>query len=176
MNKSRTDFASATLLNEIYACGGYDAQYESLGTAEVYDPVLDVWGFLPNMTKKRDCATSVAFKNKVYVIGGYDGDQTLTSVEIFNPATNEWSFGPSLQIPRLDAKAIVYNGKIFVIGGDNGNYWTNNGLKTVEVYDPQVSANWIVQQQQLTVGRFYFAVTLLDNKILISGGHTGDKI
>ena len=174
MNEGRTDFASATLLNKIYACGGYDAQYESLGTAEVYDPVLDVWGFLPNMTKKRGCATSVAFKNKVYVIGGYDGDQTLTSVEIFNPATNEWSFGPSLQVPRMGAKAIAYNARIFVIGGcetlEGGHQ------KTVEVYDPQVSSNWIVQQQQLTVERAHFAVTLHDNKILISGGHTGDKI
>ena len=175
MNKSRTDFASATLLNKIYACGGYDAQYESLGTSEVYDPVLDVWGFLPNMTKKRDCATSVAFKNKVYVIGGYDGVQTLTSVEIFNPATNEWSFGPPLQVPRLGAKAIVYTDKIFVIGGWE-TYLSRSPMKTVEVYDPLVSANWIVQEQQLTAGRANFAVTLLDNKILISGGYTGDKI
>ena len=43
----------------------------------------------------------------------------------------------------------------------------------MEVYDPLVSANWIVQQQQLTVERSHFEVTLLDNKILISGGATG---
>jgi hypothetical protein len=33
-----------------------------------------------------------------------------------------------------------------------------------------------VQQQQLTVGRSYFAVTLLDNKILVSGGFTDDYV
>ena len=158
-------------MKKIYACGGYNGQ-EELRSVEIYDPVLDVWELGPNMTEVRFDAACVAFNNKIYVIGGYDEDQIHTSVEIFNPATNEWSFGPSLQVPRAFAQAIVYNAKIFVIGGCDGT----SRLKTVEVYDPLVSANWIVQQQQLTVGRSHFAVTLLDNKILISGGFTGDKI
>ena len=172
MNKRRSCFSSATLMKKIYACGGYNGQ-ERLRSVEIYDPVLDVWELGPNMTEVRSGAACVSFNNKIYVIGGIpDGDQILTSVEIFNPATNEWSFGPSLQVPRAGAKAIAYNAKIFVIGGHDGT----SQLKTVEVYDPLVSANWIVQQQQLTVERSHFEVTLLDNKILISGGYTGDKI
>ena len=163
MNESRSSFASATLMNRIYACGGMSVQGE-LRSVEFHDPVLDVWGFLPDMTEVRSDAACVAFNNRIYVIGGDNGYQTHTSVEIFNPVTNEWSFGPSLQIPRLDAKAIVYNGKIFVIGGFN---WISNvSHSTVEVYDPLVSQNWIVQQQQLMVGRSHFAITLMDNKIL----------
>ena len=162
-------------MKKIYACGGFNGE-EGLRSVEIYDPVLDVWELGPNMTEARSDAACVAFNNK-NVIGGYDadGDQIHSSVEIFNPATNEWSFGPSLQVPRAGAKAIAYNAKIFVIGGCDGTDGTSQ-LKTVEVYDPLVSANWIVQQQQLTVGRSHCAVTLLDNKILISGGYTGDKI
>ena len=171
MNESRAWFASAILKHKIYACGGYNYQNGNLRSVEIYDPVLDVWGLLPSMTEVRMNAACVAFNNKIYVIGGYAGGQIHASVEIFNPATNEWSFGPPLQVPRYGAKAIVYTDKIFVIGGYE--MLSLSPMKIVEVYDPLVSANWIVQQQQLTVGRSFFAVTLLDNKILISGGATG---
>ena len=140
MNKFRSYVASATLMNKIYASGGYGDR-----SVEVYDPVLDVWEFLPQMTRIRIQAACVAFNNKIYVIGGFDGDQTHTSVEIFNPATNEWSFGPSLQVPRFGATAVAYNDKIFVIGGDDGI----RRLKTVEVYDPLVSPNFKLQEKQL---------------------------
>ena len=111
----------------------------------------------------------MAFNNKIYVIGGFDGDQTHTSVEIFNPATNEWSFGPSLQVRRSGVKAIAYNDKIFVIGGYDGT----RRLKTVEVYDPLVSPYFQLQDKQLLQRRSNFAVTLTDDKIFIMGGYDG---
>ena len=168
MNESRCLIASATLKNKIYACGGYKAHGSWLQSAEVYDPVLDVWEFLPPMTEVRSDAACVPFNNKIYVIGGKDShDQIHTSVEVFNPATNEWSFGPSLQVPRVGAKAIVYNDKIFVIGGYDGT----RRLKTVEVYDPLVSPYFQLQANQLMVRRCNFAVTLTDDKIIIMGGN-----
>jgi len=171
MNERRCYVASATLMNKIYACGGYNAQ-ERLRSVEIYDPVLDVWGLLPNMTEVRSDAAAVAFNNKIYVIGGFDGDQIHTSVEIFNPATNEWSFGPSLQVPRSGVKAIAYNDKIFVIGGYDGT----RRLKTVEVYDPLVSPYFQLQDKKLNVRRSNFAVTLTDDKIFVMGGYDGKGV
>lgn len=168
MNERRCYVASATLMDKIYACGGYNAQ-DRLRSCEIYDPVLDVWGFLPQMTEVRSDAACVAFNNKIYVIGGFDGDQIHTSVEIFNPATNEWSFGPSLQVCRSGVKAIAYNDKIFVIGGYDGT----RRLKTVEVYDPLVSPYFQLQDKQLMQRRSNFAVTLTDDKIFIMGGYDG---
>ena len=166
MNERRWFVASATLMEKIYACGG-GWQGESLHSAEIYDPVLDVWGFLPQMTEGRSNAACVAFNNKIYVIGGRDGNQIHTSVEIFNPATNEWSFGPPLQVPRCGARAVAYYDKILVIGGYDGT----RRLKTVEVYDPLVSPNFKLQEKQLNSIRSKFAVTVTDDKILIMGGY-----
>ena len=162
MNKMRFYVASATLMNKIYASGGYGDR-----SVEVYDPVLDVWEFLPQMTRIRIQAACVAFNNKIYVIGGRDGNQIHTSVEIFNPATNEWSIGPPLQVPRCGARAVAYYDKICVIGGYDGT----RRLKTVEVYDPLVSPNFKLQEKQLNIRRFNFAVTVTDDKILIMGGY-----
>ena len=78
MNERRRSIASATLMNKIYACGGYNAQ-DRLRSVEIYDPVLDDWRFLPQMTEARSAAACVAFNNKIYVIGGFDGDQIHTS-------------------------------------------------------------------------------------------------
>jgi N-acetylneuraminic acid mutarotase len=173
MNEMRWFVASATLMDKIYAFGGRNAQ-ERLRSAEIYDPVLDVWGFLPQMTDVRSGAAGVAFNNKIYVIGGSYGNtnQIHTSVEIFNPATNEWSFGPSLQVPRTGAKAIAYNDKIFVIGGYDGT----RVLKTVEIYDPLVSPYFQLQDKQLLQERSIFAVTLTDDKIFIMGGYDGRRV
>merc|ERR1712051_316998 len=121
------------------------------------------------MTEVRSNAACVAFNNKIYVIGGFDGDQIHTIVEIFNPATNEWSFGPSLQVGRSGGKAIAYNDKIFVIGGNDGT----RVLKTVEIYDPLVSPYFQLQDKQLLQERSYFAVPLTDDKIFIMGGYDG---
>ncbi len=171
MNERRCYVASATLMNKVYACGGYNTQTR-LRSVEVYEPVLDIWGLLPNMTEVRSDAACVAFNNKIYVLGGFDGDQIHTSVEIFNPATNEWSFGPSLQVPRLNGKAIVYKDKIFVIGGDDGT----RRLKTVEIYDPLVSPYFQLQAKQLMVRRSNFAVTVTDDKIFVMGGYDGKGV
>ena len=174
MNEIRRYVASATLMNKIYACGGSNFQ-DRLRSVEIYDPVLDVWGFLPDMTEVRSEAACVAFNNKIYVIGGFNGDQIHTSVEIFNPATNEWSFGPSLQVPRSGVKAIAYNDKIFVIGGIGG-YDGTRTLKTVEVYDPLVSPYFQLQAKQLMVPRSGFAVTVTDDKIFAMGGYDGRRV
>ena len=70
----------------------------------MYDPKMNTWKMLPEMNCVRSDAACVTFNNKVYVIGGFDGDQIHQSVEIYDPIHNEWSFGPQLQVPRSGVK------------------------------------------------------------------------
>ena len=158
-------------MGKVYACGGFNGNIR-LRSAEVYDPVLDVWGALPNMANIRSDSACVSYKNKIYVIGGFDGDQIHTSVEIFNPATNEWSFGQPLQTPRSGVRAVVYHNKIFVIGGYDGV----RRLRSVEVLDPDRSPYWQQQTNKLLTRRSNFAVTVTDDKILIMGGYDGHGV
>ena len=171
MNDGRCYVASATLNDKIYACGGFNGTIR-LRSAEIYDPVLNQWGALPDMALIRSDAACVAYNKKIYVIGGFDGDQIHTSVEIFNPATNEWSFGQPLQTPRSGVRAVVYHNKIFVIGGYDGV----RRLKSVEVLDPDSSPYWQQQTNKLHTRRSNFAVTVTDDKILIMGGYDGHGV
>ena len=84
---------------------------------------------------------AVKYKNKVYVIGGYDSSY-LNKVLIFNPM-NDFTHieGPPLITKRsYHACGLMTNGqqpKIVVAGGYNPNY-----LSSVEIFDPTVN-NWI---------------------------------
>ena len=134
---------------------------------------LDQWSILPSMLRVRSDAACVAFDGKIYVIGGFDGEQIHSSVEIFNPRTEEWSFGPQLNHARSGVKACVYHDKIFVIGGYDGI----ERLKSVEVLDPASSPNWqYLINSQLLVRRSNFAVTVTDDKILVAGGYDGHGV
>lgn len=95
-------------------------------------------------------ATAVESKNyrivfvlsdSLYVIGGHDGTQSLSSVEVLDhPSAAEWRVGPSLTIPRANTHAVVVNMPdalsttkcaIYAIGGFNGN----NFLNSIEVLE-----------------------------------------
>jgi influenza virus NS1A-binding protein len=62
------------------------------------------------------------------VIGGSDGQSSLSSVEIYDMSTQTWSVGPSLNTPRANVGVAVLNGRPFAIGGYNGKTF----LDTVE--------------------------------------------
>eukprot|EP00450_Noctiluca_scintillans_P015452 CAMPEP_0194524874 /NCGR_PEP_ID=MMETSP0253-20130528/60185_1 /TAXON_ID=2966 /ORGANISM="Noctiluca scintillans" /LENGTH=186 /DNA_ID=CAMNT_0039369545 /DNA_START=57 /DNA_END=614 /DNA_ORIENTATION=+ len=69
-----------------------------------------------SMTDARN-ATMAARPCKLYVCGGLDGQQCLSSVERFDPADNTWDQMPSMQQWRWDAVAAVIKGDLFICGG-----------------------------------------------------------
>lgn len=60
------------------------------------------------------------FAGKIYVVGGSDGQYSLSTVEIFDMETQTWSHGPNLSVPRANVGLAVHNSRLFAIGGFNG--------------------------------------------------------
>ena len=58
--------------------------------------------------------------DKLYVVGGSDGQQSLSSVEIYDITTNAWSLGPSLSTPRANVAVALVQDKLFAVGGFSG--------------------------------------------------------
>ena len=48
-----------------------------------------------------------SFRGKIWVAGGCDAWNPLSSVEIYDPETNSWRLGPPMGTPRLVDK--LYN-------------------------------------------------------------------
>ena len=60
----------------------------------------------------------MAYRGKIYAIGGRSGPGDFGDVDVYDPATDAWTPGPSI-VPRGTAGAAVYCGAIYVFGGES---------------------------------------------------------
>jgi len=75
----------------------------------------------------RSHLVAVAFKDKIYAIGGVpmDSDDPSTTVEIFSLFRKTWKYGANLNVARYRPGACVMDNQLVVVGG---------GSCAVEVY------------------------------------------
>ena len=122
MNQSRSDFSLITVkkgdYEVIFAIGGFNGS-EYLNSTEYYDPRTNKWKTGPALRSARGGVCSVYNENKIYAIGGHDGNVRLTSVEVLdlNSANPEWRMGPNLNIGRSNHASVVIGSDILVAGG-----------------------------------------------------------
>lgn len=162
--------AAATLLpnGTVLITGGSDhgANGQPRASAELYDPVANIWTLAANMTTARESPTANLLPNgTVFVTGGLG----LTSTEIYDPALNTWTAAASMSNPRTLHKATsLPDGTVLVTGGETTNSW----LADSEVYDPATDT-WVLPS---TMGgaRSRHSATLLPNgTVIVVGGYDG---
>lgn len=56
-----------------------------------YDPKTDQWTMIAPMCTPRDAVGVCLLGDRLYAVGGYDGQQYLHDVECYDPVTNEWT-------------------------------------------------------------------------------------
>ena len=84
------------------------------------------------MSAARDGPAAAVFDGKLYVMGGYDGQNSLSTVERYDPAKNAWEAVAPMSAARDGPAAAVFDGKLYVMGGFEGQ----DELSSVEQYDP----------------------------------------
>lgn len=70
------------------------------------------WEEVAPLNTARSSHSAVVLNGEIYVLGGFDGTNSLSTVEIYNPTTNQWRFGTPM--PGTGGNAEVVNGKIYV--------------------------------------------------------------
>jgi hypothetical protein len=145
--------------------------------AELYDPSADAWSPTgPMIVPIRVSPTSTLLADgRMLVAGGAaqgGGGYVFTSAELYEPSTNSWSATPDMPAGGgYDKNAAVRlsNGQVLIAGGaspDEMDYYN-----TTELYDPLANA-WTTTAN-MSVVRYYFTLTLLQNgKVLAAGGMT----
>jgi kelch-like protein 18 len=68
----------------------------------------------------------------IYVLGGSDGQQELSSAEAFDLNTGIWLQLPHMVVRRHGLAAVALAGKLFALGGFDGR----QELASVELFDP----------------------------------------
>ncbi|XP_034399665.1 kelch-like protein 5 isoform X2 [Cyclopterus lumpus] len=112
MAKRRGGVGVATWHGFLYAIGGHDAPASSLASrlsdcVERYDPQTDVWTAVAPMSISRDAVGVCLLGDRLYAVGGYDGQVYLNTVEAYDPQTNEWTQVAPLCLGRAGACVVA---------------------------------------------------------------------
>ena len=107
----RLGFSVVSLNGCLYAIGGQSEFKEksALKTVERYDPGLNEWTSVCEMTFKRCFHCACVCNEKIFVIGGIDDSgNMIKEIESYDPFKDEWCIKEYLQYP-LDDFAIFSN-------------------------------------------------------------------
>jgi len=129
MANAREGAVGAALGSHLYICGGNDGT-QTLRTVERFDADErngsshsgHTWMPLPGMSMRRDGAVGAVMRDRIYVCGGFDGEQSLSlrSTERFDPATGVWKLNSPMLARRAGAAAAIVAGQLYVCGGYDG--------------------------------------------------------
>lgn len=70
---------------------------------------------------------------QIYIVGGFNGQEVLSSAEVFDPDTKQWSFIRSMRSPRSGVSLIAYRDCLYALGGFNGYIRLNTGMRPVKM-------------------------------------------
>uniref|UniRef100_A0A8C1GCW5 Kelch-like family member 4 n=1 Tax=Cyprinus carpio TaxID=7962 RepID=A0A8C1GCW5_CYPCA len=96
MSKRRGGVGVATYNSFLYAVGGHDAPASNhcsrlSDSVERYDPKTDTWTTVSSLSVPRDAVGVCLLGDRLYAVGGYDGQTYLNSVESYDAQNNEWT-------------------------------------------------------------------------------------
>ncbi|XP_056456600.1 kelch-like protein 4 isoform X1 [Gadus chalcogrammus] len=112
MAKRRGGVGVATYNSFLYAVGGHDAPASThcsrlSDCVERYDPKTDVWTTVASLSVPRDAVGVGLLGDRLYAVGGYDGQSYLGTVESYDAQNNEWAEEVPLNIGRAGACVVV---------------------------------------------------------------------
>ena len=93
MNTGRSLAAAANIGHRIFVIGGSEdsGMFQlAIPTNEVYDCLLDEWSLIPCCLANRVAPGICSLANKIYIFGGRNQQESLTTVEVYDSTTNEW--------------------------------------------------------------------------------------
>ena len=116
------------------------------------------------MNEGRSFCAACANGDRLYVIGGFNGKKSVSSVEVFDTITQKWLSIPNMTTERDGCAAISIEDKIYVFGGSHGRKY----LSSAEVYD--ITTQEWTQIPEMKEERVNCAATAIGNRIYIVGG------
>ncbi|CAG09725.1 unnamed protein product [Tetraodon nigroviridis] len=79
----------------------------SISGVERYDPKTDMWTTVSSLSVSRDAVGVCLLGDRLYAVGGYDGQSYLNTVESYDAQNNEWTEEVPLNIGRAGACVVV---------------------------------------------------------------------
>lgn len=161
----RYSFGVGVVNDKIYKISSSASDLSANESVMEYDPITESWTQKAPMPIIRNGGIGViVLDDKIYAIGGHDGDET----RVYDPATDTWT----IKTPMLRENAYfgtgVIDNRIHVIGGIAGAHETH------DVYNPETDT-W-TESLSMPTGRQYLEVVVIDQTLFAIGGRIGGNI
>ncbi|XP_077289488.1 kelch-like protein 23 [Arctopsyche grandis] len=118
--------SASVIADKIYITGGRtneNGKTISTNKVQMYSVETNSWTYRAQMIQGRYNHSSVAFKGKLYVAGGYDSS-ILDSVEHYDPNANVWTAFIKLPQAAYAISLGCFQNKLFSMGGfDKSDVW-----------------------------------------------------
>ena len=153
-------------------------------TAKAGDDTGKVWirGWRKNpanMNTPRAGAAVALSGNHIYMIGGVDGKNFLTTTEYAeihdDGSIGPWVIGPDLNMDRGFDEAAVWGDYIYIVGGANGQYGKNllSSVERAKIEEDGSLGPWQIMDEELPVGIRCSKILLKGDDIYSLGGFSG---
>lgn len=167
---------TATLLRDgkVLIVGGTDLHGNSLSSAEIYDPVTNVFTSAGNLTATRSNHQATLLDNgKILITGADSNHSALSGAELYDTERGIFLPAGNMSAPReFHTATLLADGNVLIAGGSTGKPSPETVLSNAEIYNS--STNVFVPIGNMTERRYsHAAVGLADGRVLITGGSTG---
>lgn len=153
------------LNNKLYVFGGsITAAWSPTAEAYVFNPSNNTWVRLANMPRNLCLQTAVVIKGKIYLFGGFDGNNSVNNFFEYDPNTDSYRSITHLQPIQHGHVAVAVNDRMYVMGGVVAGTILNQCIS----YDPSNNA-WATHVSS-PLGNTYSFAAGLEKQIYLYGG------
>lgn len=182
-------FQAITYQNEVWVLGAFTGGYPHetpIPNIYIFNPDKNEWRVGPEIPadRRRGAAGVFVYKDKIYIVCGIqDGhwDGHVAWMDEYDPKSKQWKKLSDAPHVRDHVQAVVVDDKIYVAGGRRSTARIGQVLNTteaaVDVYDFK-SGKWstLAQSSNLPTLRAGNATVVLDKKVIVIGGESGEQV
>jgi hypothetical protein len=137
------------------------------------------WKETAHINTPRAGTTAVQVKDKIYLIGGVDGNNFLKSTEYaqIHPdgSLGSWQAGPDLNEERGFIDAAVHGDYVYVVGGGKGEHGQHllRSVERARIQPDGTLGEWVKEKNGMVVARRCSKVIATDRALYTFGGFGG---
>lgn len=169
--------------NRVYLLGVYNinngSRTDVYTTAINGDGTLGGWTLTTPFPVNIEQATVVITKNRVYVLGGWNGVNETYYTATYHAAINtdgtlgSWVAGSNLPGPLSGSSSVITKNRVYVFGGSNGYSSSTSDIYTAQIDSDGIVGTWGSGGTLPGSLRFGFGMVVTNNKIHLLGGYNG---